>query len=107
MIKKTKFSLITFFLVPFFLGDLIQSQAQSLPNSGATSKFTLFTGAEAVTHSATILNIMGNIGINLSVISGFQPLYVTGIFINPNYNTQTPKQDLISAYTMFQNLVLL
>jgi hypothetical protein len=85
-------------------GIIFRPQEQCLPSVGMASEFTLFTGAGAITHSATVSNITGNIGTNLGVISGFEMSHVTGTFINANGITQTAKQDLISAYTMFQNL---
>jgi hypothetical protein len=85
-------------------GIIFRPQEQCLPSVGMASEFTLFTGAGAITQSATVSNITGNIGTNSGVISGFQLSNVTGSFINANLITQTAKQDLISAYTMFQNL---
>jgi hypothetical protein len=85
-------------------GIIFRPQEQCLPSVGMASEFTLFTGSGAITHSATVSNITGNIGTNLGTIAGFELSTVTGTFINANSTTQTAKEDLISAYTQFQNL---
>ncbi len=85
-------------------GIIFRPQEQCLPSVGVASEFTLFTGSGAITHSATVSNITGNIGTNLGTISGFELSNITGLFINANSTTQTAKEDLILAYTSFQNL---
>lgn len=86
-------------------GIIFRPQEQCLPSVGVASEFTLFTGSGAITHSATVSNITGNIGSNLGTISGFEMSNITGLFINANSTTQTAKEDLILAYTSFQNLI--
>jgi hypothetical protein len=85
-------------------GIIFRPQEQCLPSVGMASSFTLFTGSGAITHSATVSNIIGNIGTNLGTIAGFELSTVTGAFINANSTTQRAKEDLMSAYTSFQNL---
>lgn len=85
-------------------GIIFRPQEQCLPSVGVASEFTLFTGSGAITHSATVSNITGNIGTNLGSISGFELSNIIGLFINANSTTQTAKEDLILAYTSFQNL---
>ena len=85
-------------------GIIFRPQEQCLPSVGLASGFTLFTGLGAITHDATVSNITGDIGTDSGAITGFELSTVTGTFITANSITQTTKQDLISAYTMFQNL---
>ena len=47
-------------------GIIFRPQEQCLPSVGVASEFTLFTGSGAITHSATVSNITGNIGVLIS-----------------------------------------
>lgn len=99
MIKKTKLSLITFFLVTLFLGALIPSRAHILPIKRAISAFKLFSGVKTVSHKLTVANSPENIDVNLGVIAGFERSIFTGTCIHINYITQTRRQDLIPGCT--------
>lgn len=69
----------------------------ALPNLGTTPCYGIFTGNGTVTNSGAS-NVMGDIGSNLGLTSGFDALKVSGaIHINPDNSTVLCAADLLKV----------
>ena len=82
---------------------LIPSYSQCLPSLGSATGFTIFTITGAISNVASS-TIIGDIGTNAGLISGFESSSVSGVYHNANSVTQSAALNLSSAYTSYQNL---
>ena len=74
------------------------------PNLGSAACFALFSGNGSVTNSG-ITYASGDIGSNVGLAVGYNPLFVTGsIHPIPDFVTASAATDLVSAYTYLNGL---
>ena len=103
-VLRKRLSAIRFWSVTLSFFTLsIAGTAQTLPNFGTASNFTLFssTGAVGNTSHSTIY---GNIGANSGAITGFElPTVVTGTIYQSDAITNAAAADLQLAYTALSN----
>ena len=74
------------------------------PYLGLTECYALFSGNGAVTNSGTT-NVMGDVGTNVGLTTGFNPLLVAGT-IHPiaDLSTAQAKADLLNVYSYLNTL---
>ncbi|HTL83133.1 MAG TPA: ice-binding family protein, partial [Bacteroidia bacterium] len=76
----------------------------SFPNLMSTDCFAIFSGDGAVTNAGTTY-VTGDVGTNVGLTTGFNPLYVTGaIHPIPDGTTAACASDLINVYNYLNTL---
>lgn len=82
----------------------IQLDGPAAPTLGTTSCFALFTSSGEMMNTG-VTTVRGDVGTNVGLTTGFDPLTVTGI-IHPIPDTQTDAcaSDLLVAYTYMNTL---
>jgi hypothetical protein len=91
-------------LMFFYFGFIPSSQAQCLPNLGASSNFVLFTTAGAIGNTGTSF-ITGDIGTNIGAVTGFgSPTVVNGGTHIANNTTSQAITDLTAVYNQLYAL---
>jgi len=67
------------------------------PDFGSTNNFILFSSVGTISNSGTS-NLIGDIGADNGVISGFETASITGAFFSANSITEEANVDLLSLY---------
>ncbi|HTN46121.1 MAG TPA: ice-binding family protein, partial [Flavipsychrobacter sp.] len=75
------------------------------PPLGATACYGLFSGNGSVTSGSLTTVVIGDVGTNLGLTTGFDPLNVTGtVHPNPDMSTAATAADLLVVYNFLNTL---